>query len=124
MKNSHTCEIGPGIVKQPCPVDDSRILGVPNLILVERGQQNIPICCDVCIEEVSEVWLTFTCPIQLNINQFPNETRTIEWQDENGETLEAVDGTLLVQRPGTYTCKVTFSGLNLTDSASSTVSCK
>ena len=97
------------------------IPGFPNLLLAERGQQNfIPIGCDVCIEEVSEAWLTLTCGT--NVNQFPNESLTIVWENENGETLEGIDGLLIVQRPGTYTCRAIFSEIE--DSVSTTVSCK
>ena len=59
---------------------------IPNrdLFEVERGQTNpIPIGCNVCIQETAEVWLTITCPTNLN-PLFPNTSVTFRWEDEDG----------------------------------------
>ena len=92
---------------------------VPNdrlLAEVERGQSAaIPVGCDVCIREAQELWLTLTCPT--NVETFPNTSVTIRWKDEHGNVLQGTGDMLLVQIPGIYTCIATFGN-------NTTVACK
>lgn len=89
---------------------------------VERGQSAaIPVGCDVCIREAQELWLTLTCPT--NVDMFPNTSVTIIWKDEHGNVLQGTGGMLLVQIPGTYTCIADF-GNNEVDEEETTVACE
>ena len=110
----------PSIIRGNC--EDVGILQQENLVEVMRGQA-VPIFigCDVCIQEAQEVWLTIECPT--NVNAFPNTSVTFSWVDKDRNILQGVGSTLLVQRPGEYTCIADF-GNNERDEESTTVGCE
>ena len=109
----------PSIERRNC--DDVGRLIRSDLALVERGQAvPITIGCDVCIRQAAELWLTIVCPT--NVNSFPNTSVTIRWEDEDGNELQGVRDTLLVQQPGTYTCIADF-GNNEIDREETSVGC-
>lgn len=89
--------------------------------LVERGQSvSIPAGCDVCIAQAAELWLTLSCPT--NVDRFPNITvESYRWTDEDGKVLSELP-TLLVQEPGAYTCRVDFGTAGV-DTQTTTVGC-
>ena len=90
--------------------------------LVERGQA-VPIQagCDVCIRQAAELWLTLTC--RTNVASFPNSTiLSTTWTDEDGDVV-GDRPTLLVQDPGSYTCRVDFGNDNI-DRATSSIGCR
>ena len=112
----------PTITRRNCTEVGALILNEVRLAKVQRGQAvPITIGCDVCIREAQELWLTIVCPT--NVNSFPNTSVTIRWEDEDGNPLQGVGDTLLVQQPGTYTCIADF-GNNEVDREETSVGCE
>jgi hypothetical protein len=108
----------PSIVRNCAAIGD---LVDQSISLVQRGQAvPIPAGCDVCIRQSSELWLTLTC--QTNFNTLSNVivmSESFTWTDERGNVL-GNEHTLLVSKPGTYTCTADFGG-GESDTATSSV---
>lgn len=109
----------PSIIGDCTEIGQNIDLGV---YLVERGQvTQIPAGCDVCIAQAGELWLTLSCPT--NVDRFEGvSVQSYQWTDENGRVI-GERPTLFVQSPGSYTCTVDFGAEGM-DSQTTTVGCR